>query len=315
MSGKKHIHFEYLKTKIVAMMQQSFPGINSSIAEWKGQEITDFQEDLRIRVNAHISEKWFYTHMKSRQLSIPRIDMLNLLSKYAGYANWDDFVFKNSDVISNDPPAISTKKSANRFFLLIPLIVLVIVTMFYGVFKIFNTQQYRFCFYDADTRDPITNSQIEVTLLLEGETPVQNLAGPGGCFVLKTDKSLVKMVVKAPYYRTDTIKRIVRKLNRNEMVMLHADDYTLMIHYFSMMKVDDWAKRRSRLEAMINDGAMICQVVNDKDATGMALYNKEEFIDKMTMPSGSLKNIEILSSQMRENKIMVLRFRINEKKR
>lgn len=297
------------------MMQQSFPGINSSIAEWKGQEITDFQEDLRIRVNAHISEKWFYTHMKSRQLSIPRIDMLNLLSKYAGYANWDDFVFKNSDVISNDPPAISTKKSANRFFLLIPLIVLVIVTMFYGVFKIFNTQQYRFCFYDADTRDPITNSQIEVTLLLEGETPVQNLAGPGGCFVLKTDKSLVKMVVKAPYYRTDTIKRIVRKLNRNEMVMLHADDYTLMIHYFSMMKVDDWAKRRSRLEAMINDGAMICQVVNDKDATGMALYNKEEFIDKMTMPSGSLKNIEILSSQMRENKIMVLRFRINEKKR
>lgn len=315
MSGTKHIHFEYLKTKIVAMMQESYPGINPSIAEWKGQEITDFQEDLRIRINAHISEKWFYTHMKSLQPSIPRIDMLNLLSKYAGYANWDDFVFKNSDVISNDPPAISTKKSANRFFLLILLIVLVIVTMFYGVFKIFNTQQYRFCFYDADTRDPITNSQIEVTLLLEGETPVQNLTDPAGCFMLKTDKSLVKMVVKAPYYRTDTIKRIVRKLNRNEMVMLHADDYSLMIHYFSMMKVDDWEKRRSRLEAMIDDGAMICQVVNDKEATGMALYNKEEFIDKMTMPSASLKNIEILSSQMRENKIMVLRFRINVKKR
>jgi hypothetical protein len=315
LSGKKHIHFEYLKTKIVAMMQESYPGINPSIAEWKGQEITDFQEDLRIRVNAHISEKWFYTHMKSSQLSIPRIDMLNLLSKYAGYANWDDFVFKNSDVINNDPPAISRQKSANRFFLLIPLIGLVIVVIFYGLFKIFNTQQYRFCFYDADTRDPITNSQIEVTLLLEGETPVQNLAGPDGCFVLKTDKSLVKMVVKAPYYRTDTIKRIVRKLNRNEMVMLHADDYALMIHYFSMMKVDDWEKRRSRLEAMIDDGAMICQVVNDKEATGMALYNKEEFIDKMTMPSGSLKNIEILSSQMRENKIMVLRFRINAKKR
>jgi hypothetical protein len=47
----------------------------------------------------------------------------------------------------------------------------------------------------------------------------------------------------------------------------------------------------------------------------MALYNKQEFIDKMTVPSGSLKNIEILSSQMRKNKIMVLRFRINEKKR
>jgi len=297
------------------MMQESYPGINPSIAEWKGQEITDFQEDLRIRVNAHISEKWFYTHMKSGHPSVPRIDMLNLLSKYAGYSNWDDFVFKNSGVISNEQPAISGQKNANRFFLLIPLLVLVIVVIFYGLFRIFNTQEYRFCFYDADTREPITNSQIEITLLLEGESPVHNLADPNGCFRLKTDKSLIRMVVKAPYYGTDTILRMVRKLNRNEMVMLHADDYSLMIHYFSMMKVDDWSKRRSRLEAMINDGAMICQVFNNKEATGMALYNKQEFIDKMTIPSGSLKNIEILSSQMRENKIMVLRFRINDKKR
>jgi hypothetical protein len=297
------------------MMQESYPGINPSIAEWKGQEITDFQEDLRIRVNAHISEKWFYTHMKSSLPSAPRIDMLNLLSRYAGYANWDDFVFKNSDVISNNLPAVSIQKSANRFFVLIPFLVLIIIALFYGLFKIFNTQEYRFCFYDADTREPITNSQIEITLILEGETPIQNLTGPEGCFLLKTEKSLIRMVVKAPYYRTDTIRRMVRKLNRNEMVMLHADDYALIIHYFSMMKVDDWAKRRSRLEAMINDGAMICQVFNDKEATGMALYNKQEFIDKMTVPSGSLKNIEILNSQMRENKIMVLRFRINEKKK
>jgi hypothetical protein len=313
--GRKHIHFELLKTKIVAMMQESYPGINPSIAEWKGQEITDFQEDLRIRVNAHISEKWFYTHMKSNQSSIPRIDMLNLLSKYAGYANWDGFVFKNSDVISSDSQTIPTQKSANRFFVLIPFLVLIIVALFYGLFKIFNTQEYWFCFYDADTHEPITNSQIEVTLILEGETPVQNLTGPGGCFLLKTEKSLIRMVVKAPYYRTDTIRRMVRKLNRNEMVMLHADDYALMIHYFSMMKVDDWEKRRTRLEAIIDDGALICQVFNDKKATGMALYNKQEFIDKMTVPSGSLQNIEILSSQMRENKIMILRFRINEKKK
>ncbi len=296
-------------------MQETYPGINPSIADWKGQEITDFQEDLRIRVNAHISEKWFYMHMKSHQPSIPRIDMLNLLSNYAGYTNWDDFVFKNNEIILTSSSPVSAQKSVNRYFLLVPLIVLVIVALFYGLFKMFNTREYRFCFCDADTREPIINSQIEVTLLLEGETQVHNLAGPDGCFLLKTDKSLVRIVVKAPYYHTDTIIRMVRKLNRNEMVMLHADDYSLMIHYFSMMKVDDWAKRRNRLETMISDEAMICQVFNNKEATGMALYNKEEFIDKMTMPSGSLKNIEILSSQIRENKIMVLRFRINEKKR
>jgi len=123
------------------------------------------------------------------------------------------------------------------------------------------------------------------------------------------------MVVTAQYYRTDTIVRILKKIDRNETINLHADDYALMIHYFSMMKVDDWEKRKKRLEEMFDDRAMIYQVFNDKDATGMALYNKHEFIDRMTMPSGSLKNIEILGSQFRDQKIMTLRFRINDRKK
>lgn len=296
-------------------MQQSYPGINPSISEWKGQEITDFQEELRIKVNAHLSEKWFYTHMKSGRNSVPRIDMLNLLSRYAGYANWDDFVFENNDIKINPPLTGTSPKSANRFFILVPLLTVVIVLIFYGLFRLFNTREYHFTFYDADTREPITNSTIEVTVLQEGESNVKSLVSSDEGFQLKTDRSLIKMVIEAPYYHSDTITRMVRKLDREEMVMLHADDYALMIHYYSTMKVDDWQKRRVRLEEMIDDAAMICQVVNDRDATGMALYNKSEFIDKMTMPAGSLKNIEILSSQMRENKIMVLRFRINEKKR
>ena len=297
------------------MMQQSYPGINPSISEWKGQEITDFQEDLRIKVNAHLSEKWFYTHMKSGKSSVPRIDLLNLLSKYAGYANWDDFVYKNSDLLCNEPPAVALQKSANRFFILVPVMAIVIVFILYGLFRLINTREYTFCFYDADTQEPITNSKIEVRLLISGESPVNYPCGSDGCFRLKTDQSKVKMVVSAQYYQTDTITRILKKLELNETVNLHANDYALMIHYFSTMKVDDWEKRKRRLEAMIDDAAIIYQVVNDREATGMAIYNKQEFIDKMTMPSGSLKNIEILSSQLRDEKIMVLRFRINDRKK
>jgi len=42
----------------------------------------------------------------------------------------------------------------------------------------------------------------------------------------------------------------------------------------------------------------------------MEILNKQEFIDKMTVPSGSLKNIEVLDTRYREGKIMVLRFRV-----
>ena len=301
-------------------MQQSFPGINPLISEWKGQEITDFQEELLNKVNAHISEKWFYTHMKSIHKSLPRIDVLNLLSRYAGYSNWDDFIFRNQEIIpvapAGDLHAEVKSGHANRYFILVPLLALAILFIFIGVFKLFNTREYRFCFYDADTKEPITNSKIEVSLLLEGESPVTSYCNNDGCFFLKTDKSLIRMVVSTPYYKTDTITRIVKKINTNEIISLHANDYALMIQYISQMKVDDWGKRRARLENMIDEGAMICQVYSENSkATGMDLLNKQEFIDKLTMPSGSLKNIEILDTRLRDGKIMVLRFRVNTQKK
>jgi hypothetical protein len=308
---KDQKYFELLKQKIIAVMQQSYPGINTSIEDWKGQEITDFQEDLRIKANANISEKWFYTHLKSTHTTLPRIDMLNFLSKYAGYANWDDFMFRNRP----EAHAKTSSLDSNRYFILVPVLTIVILCILYGLFRIFNTREYRFTFIDADTREPITNVLTEVILLPEGESPVHNVVGSDGVFHFRTDKSKIKMIVSSPYYRTDTILRFVKKLNRDETVMLKPDDYAMMIHYFSMTKVADWEKRRNRLNAMIDDGAMIYQVINSKEATGMALYNKQEFIDKLTMPSGSLKSIEILSSQSRDEKIMVLRFRINEKRK
>jgi len=319
LSRNDKAYFEELKKKIVAMMQQSYPGINPSISEWRGQEITDFQEELLRKANAHISEKWFYNHMKSVSRTLPRIDVLNLLCKYAGYANWDDFVFKNQDLISaaqseNTSADAVTKPDAiraNHYFLLIPFAAIIIFLIFFGIFKLFNTREYKFCFYDFDTKEPITNSKIEVKVLLEGETPASSFCSNDGCFFLKTDKSLVRLVVSTPYYQTDTITRIVRKLNPNEIVSLHANDYALMIHYFSQMKVDDWGKRRIRLDSMIDDGAMIYQLYNEKNAaSGMELLNKQEFIDKLTMPSGSLKNIEVLDTKFHAGKIMVLRFRV-----
>jgi len=311
LSGKEHIYFELLKKKIIVVMQKSYPGMNPSITEWKGQEITDFQEDLRIKMNAHISEKWFYTHMKTARASLPRIDMLNLLSRYAGYQNWDDFVFKNRGTV----PAVRSTDHPNIYFILVPVLTLLVVAILYGAFKLFNTQKYHFCFIDADTREPITGSRIEIKLLLEGESPVQYLCNAEGCFTLETDKSKIRMLVSSPYYETDTVVRILKKLNRHEVIALRANDYALMIHYFSTMKVDDWEKRRYRLNDMIDDSAMICQVIGSKGIMGMALYNKKEFINKLTMPTGSLRNIEILGTRLRNNKIILLRFLINEKKR
>ena len=289
-------------------MRQSYPGLSSSVSDWKGQDIVNFQEELLIKVNAHISEKWFYTHMKSGHDKLPRIDMLNLLSKYAGYTDWNDFVYKNSQ--QTNEPII---KSGNRYFIIVPLLVVGIIAVFYLLFKLMNTREYNFCFYDADTKEAITNSVIEISLLKEGESAVKFLSGENGCFTLKTDQLYVEMVVSAPYYRGDTIKRTLRKFNRDERFALRANEYAMMLRFFSEGNTGDWQKRRTRLEAMFDDAAMIYQVHDDHRATGMELLSKWEFIDKMTMPSHNLKRIDILDTKYMNEKIMVLRYRIATK--
>jgi len=288
-------------------MQQSFPGINPSISEWKGQEIVDFQEELLQKVNAHISEKWFYNHVKAGKETLPRIDILNLLSKYAGYSNWDDFKFKHPGQII----AVDHSKRANRYFIYVPALVLLTLGVMFILFKMLSTKDYKFRFYDADTKEPVTNTIIEVSVLLVGESPVSYLCGPDGSFILKTDKINVRFVVKSPYYQTDTIIRILDKFNRDEIVQLRPDNYAMMIQYFSTMNVKDWQKRRNQLNLMIADSAMIYQVF-DKEAVGVELYNKMEFINKMTLPSTGLKDIEILDTKYQGDKISLIRFRQKE---
>jgi len=287
-------------------MKRSYPGMNPEISDWKGQEITDFQEDLLIKVNGRLSEKWFYSHIKASNSSMPRIDVLNMLSKYCGYSNWDDFRFKNSAPV----PLAERLKRSNSIFIWLPLLMLAIMILLFVLYKIVNTQNYRFTFVDADTGDTIRNTQIQVDLFLKDESPVSYTSGKDGILGLRTDQSKIKMAIRSPYYQPDTLERILKKFNRAELIRLHADAYALMIHYFSKTDVKAWQKRREQLDKMFSDAAMIYQVPDQKKGTGMELFNKWEFIDKLTMPASSLKQIEILDSRYDNGQIMLLRFKV-----
>lgn len=302
-------YFTLLMQNIVITMQESYPGINTSISDWKGQEITDLQEDLLIKGKGHISEKWFYNHIKTENKSLPRIDVLNLLSKYVGYVNWDDFVYKNADkqIIRNP---ISQQ---NHVFFILPVIVIFTMLALLLLFKVFSSREYKFEFYDSYTQEKILGSRTEIKLLLEDESPINYLSDSTGTIFFETNHSVVTMVISSPYYQTDTITRILKKLQRDQMISLQVNDYALILHYFSEMKADDWQKRINYLGEIIDNGAVVYQVFNESDKLGMAIYNKTEFIDMLSMSTGSLKNIEILEIKYINNKIAFVRFRINKK--
>jgi hypothetical protein len=241
--------YSLLRKEIALVMKKSYPGVNPDISEWKGQTITDFQEDLLLKVNGRISEKWFYTHMKSSVRTLPRIDVLNILSKYAGYKNWDDFRFSHSGTASLS----ETLGNNNRIFIIVPLIIIGVIVLLFSLYKLINTQNYHFTFIDSDTGEPILNTRIQADLLLNDETPTSYISDKNGNIILRTDQSRIKLAVNAPCFFNDTIVRIVKKFNRNEQIRLKSDPYALMIQYFSQTDVKSWQNRRHQLDRMISD--------------------------------------------------------------
>jgi hypothetical protein len=242
--------------------------------------------------------------MKSESLKLPRIDILNFLSQYVGHHDWEDFKH-----IHSGQKQKSGKDNSNSYFYLVPLLVVVILTVFYFVTKSFYSQEYTFCFYDSISKQSITNNIIEVTVLEKNESNKSYLCDADGCFTLKTIKRRIQFVVETPYYHRDTIVRRLNSFNRSEKIKLQIDDYAIMIHYFSNSNVKDWLKRREDLNYIFADNAKIFQVY--EGTVGMEIYNKWEFINKLTLPVSGLKDIEILDTEYAGEKIKHLRFKQN----
>lgn len=288
--------FEKLKKEVEKTFLQAHTTHSGDIKEWKGQEIVDFQEDLFQKTKGTLSEKWFYSYFKKETDKLPRIDMLNILSQYVGEENWASFIEKNNK-------QESTKKDTSwTLFAAIGLAVF-IPTLAYFLTTSANT--YNFCFVDNNTNQLI-ESPIEVIVLRANESPFYGTTNDKGCFTWETNQQTITAVIKSPYHQTDTIFR-AKPTKGVERIKLKTDDYALMIHYYSSSNVKDWRKRRAHLKNAIHTKAIIYQVL-DK-GIGVELFTKNDFINKLTLPTSGLKNIDILQTKYKEGKIVSLKFK------
>lgn len=302
--------FELLKKKVETTFQGHVTTCQEAIQNWKGKQIAQFQEDLRNQVGGYVSEKWFYTHLKTVQNEkLPREDMLDMLARYVGAANWNDFIISNKpeEKEGEEPLKKTAKKTAaNIWMLLIILVSIIGLMVLLSFFQPKNT--YRFCIVDEDDGQAIPTQNIEAFWIKKGETPFKLPVDTSGCVVLENlEATTIDLKVEALYYKPLMITRKLTLEGGEETIALKKDDYALMIHYFSMHKMEDWKKRREQLGQMLSDNARIVQV-DGATQGGMALYNKQEFINKMTMPLKSLKNIEILETKYEGDQIIEIRF-------
>lgn len=293
--NEKEVHlFSSLKNEVAAKMSRDFSMSSSEITDWKGEDIVIFQEALLNQVKGQISAKWFYTHMKSSSKSLPRIDVLNMLSQFVEYDNWADFLSQNSN-----KKRIKRKKIKSLIvFFLVPILI-------WSITNFINPKDtfYTISVIDFDTNEPPENP-IEFELLKPDESSQKITTDSLGQIVLLVNETLNKLVIKSPYYKQDTLQRKIMN-EGGEIFKVKTDDYALMVHYFSKSKVKDWKRRRRMLAKIFHNEAEIIEVY--KGTYGIEKYTKQEFINKITMPLTSLKTLEVIDTQRQNGKIIKMR--------
>ncbi len=234
-----------------------------------------------------------------------------MLCRYAGYSGWAEFVSKKKGeglgIVTSEVEKPSAAKKFKSKVLMISALLIVLLLAGWVIIKRSSDYSYQFCLIDSDTQTPIKNSKIEIKLFKANESIQSILCDSNGCFKLNTGPGKVKFVVNAQYYQPDTVVRTLPTQSLSESIMLKPDDYALMISIFSRSDVSDWEKRKKELDAMFTDDAMIFQV-DPINKRAMEIFNKEEFIGKLTVPLSSLKNIEVTETWYRGKQISALRF-------
>ena len=338
MRHPERVYFDELKERILVRFQERQPDCPANFSEWTLKHIELLQGDLQERVKGRISTRWFYDHLKAnREDRIPRIDILNLLSAYCEFESWEAFkaesrvakatrleakreaeeMQREEELAKREDEGLKRegyqakqkggqgKRKPRRLEKVLIGVTFLLGATLLIAFMTNGKTEYKLCFVDADFGIPIANKQLKITLLEDGHPGPVIEADSNGCLQLNTDQAEVNFVVRADYYRADTFKVVVRE-QQGEEIRLKVDDYSLLIHQLSVTtSSEDWERRRSQLEEMIHEDAMIFLVARDNQ--GIELFNREEFIDRMTLPISALKNIRILQTEYRDGKISKMR--------
>lgn len=290
MNSQETYAFNILKQRVF----DAFAATHSappSFEKFGKDDIVAFQESLFEKVKTKVSEKWFYTYFKNTPEKLPRIDMLNLLCQYIGYQNWNEF----------NTVKRKHRSKKKRMIWLISILLLVVLGFIFTP----KNHEFKLCFLDED-KNTLISKPIHIEILLKGESPLYLQADENGCLQYSSPKDEVTFVVQSNYYKTDTIVRSSQ--NRQSSIRLEVDDYALMLEYYSRGNIKDVNRRKIQLGNLIDDEAIIYQMYSDKNE--VEIYSKSEFINLLTIPTSSLKNIVYLKKEFNGEKIVKLKFMV-----
>lgn len=300
--------FYLLKEKILEKYREHYPYHTGTIQSFGNKDIAQLIDLIEKECNERVSEKWVYTHLKPvENEKLPRKDMLDIFCKWTSYGTWDAFAFRHKqDAIGvQETEKPTTKKRNNKIIYMVMGIAAVIL----GTAIAFTASggDITICLRDRYTQKEVEESKVTLYVLEHGKK--HKLQRKGSCFVLNEPAAESLVVAESPYYKADTLKIAAGRAQYE--FDLQPDDYAMMMRAYMNNDAADWKKRKSQLNDIISDDAVIEEIMFDD--IGVEFLNKEEFINKMTTPSKISKAMEIVEIKYSEKKIVSLKYMQKEK--
>ena len=307
MEGQDLTAWYLLKDRLGNVYHETFPDSPSDIRSLSGPEFRRFQQHLMDTVQGRVSEKWFYTHIKPETNSrLPRVDVLNLLSRYAGAESWMEFK-AGVQVDHSDIPAPASDRALSKRLptILIGVLIGGVVLIGMGFLLASPKPSKKICLVDGVFGTSIRDSALQVLQLIEGESPRLLSAQEDGCITISRAGEFVRVVAKVPYYRQDTLIRSWKEIQDGESFVLQPDDVANMVRYFSAAASADRIKRSSQLTQMIAPDARMIRMHSD-GLTGVEMYAREEFV-RYLLVFGQ-QNLRVLETAYENGLVSQLRF-------
>lgn len=291
--------FHNLKQEVLLTYQKHYPYFEGDWKIFSSQDIQNLIGLIETGVKQTVSEKWIYTHLKPEtNEKLPRKDMLDILSQWVGYSGWDEYVFKHKATETTTTPKAknSTKR---RMFWIGGTVILGVAIWFYVVNGSNTTQTIEV--KNAFTNAPIDSEEVKAVVVEnEVETPVTIVDSK---LQLPSEKDSATIVLKSPYYKDKTI--VVHK-EANAPIVLQPDDYPMMLKGFMKSDIKDWQTRKEQLQMILADDLEV--IVLLKDNLGAEYFNKQEFSERLIVPSVALKKMKVVDIQSNaDNKIHFIR--------
>lgn len=281
--------FNELKKSVLEHYKKRYPYFNGDWKNFSSQDILNLIEAVFEVTKSSVSEKWIYTHLKPEiNEKLPRKDMLNIFSKYVGKSSWDEFKFSfkevekieiNEKVIVNEKIAKPKKRVIFGFILL----VFSCIVFWRLTKKEANTQIIDL--KEQFSNDTIASDNTKVYVVedkIEKEIPIEKSK-------IEVNKN-AQVVIKSPFYKEKKID--LTQTPNVDKVSLQPNDYTNILQGFIKSDIKDWQTRKNQLEKILHDNLEV--IVMLKNNLGAEYFNKEEFSQKLIIPTASLKKMKIV---------------------